>query len=83
MTKVHTPPPQPLFLLHSSTLFNGVLSLAPGAASAAARGQGNAYAQGNAQEHSSKAKERETGKEVGQAKRVEGKKEVDHLGLGE
>ncbi|KAF2825370.1 hypothetical protein CC86DRAFT_42547 [Ophiobolus disseminans] len=51
------------------------------AANAAARGQGAAYAQAGAQEHSLKAKERGVVQEAGQAKRVEGKKVVDHLGL--
>ncbi|KAH7397339.1 hypothetical protein BKA66DRAFT_437906 [Pyrenochaeta sp. MPI-SDFR-AT-0127] len=52
-----------------------------GVAKAIAQGQGNAYAAGNAQEHSLKANERIVGQEASQAKKVEGKKQVDHLGL--
>jgi hypothetical protein len=50
-------------------------------ASAAARGQGSAYAQGGAEEHSLKAKERGVEQEAKQAKAVQGKKQVDHLGI--
>jgi hypothetical protein len=52
-----------------------------GMANAAARGHGSAYAAGSAQEHSLKSKERGVGQEARQAKMVQGKKQVDHLGL--
>ncbi|KAH8707521.1 hypothetical protein GQ44DRAFT_628572 [Phaeosphaeriaceae sp. PMI808] len=51
-------------------------------ANAAVRGQGMAYARGNAEDHSLKAKERVMGQEARQGKKIEGKKKVDHLGLG-
>lgn len=57
------------------------LLLRAGGAKAIAQGQGNAYAAGNAQEHSLKSKERIGGQEASQAKKIEGKKQVDHLGL--
>jgi hypothetical protein len=50
-------------------------------ANAAARGQGNAYAAAGAEERSIKAKGREVGQEATQAKQVQGKKQVDHLGI--
>jgi hypothetical protein len=52
-----------------------------GMANAAARGQGNAYAAAGAEERSIKAKGREVGQEATQAKQVQGKKQVDHLGI--
>ncbi len=49
-----------------------------GMASAAASGQGSAYAAGNAQQHSLRAKESGAGQESRQGKSV---KQVDHLGI--
>lgn len=50
-------------------------------ANAAARGQGSAYGQAGAEQHSLAAKERGVGQSATQAKQVQGKKQVDHLGI--
>jgi hypothetical protein len=50
-------------------------------ANAAAQGQGSAYGQAGAEQHSLAAKERGVGQSASQAKQVQGKKTVDHLGI--
>jgi hypothetical protein len=52
-----------------------------GMANAAAQGQGSAYGHAGAEQHSLAAKERDVGQSASQAKQVQGKKTVDHLGI--
>lgn len=52
-----------------------------GVANGYAQGNGTAYAQGNAVEGTKKQKSREIGQQAQQARKIEGRKQVDHLGI--